>query len=70
METKVLKIDGMSCGHCKQAVTTALKEVAGVAAVEVDLEGGKATVSYDPDKATEAAMKEAVEEAGYEVVAG
>lgn len=67
METKVLKIEGMSCDHCKKAVTDALKEVAGVERVAVDLDAGKATVSYDPAKASEAAMKEAVEEAGYEV---
>lgn len=70
METKVLKIEGMSCDHCKKAVTEALQRLAGVQRVDVDLEGGKATVSYDPSLASEKAMHEAVEEAGYEVVAG
>ena len=70
MATKVLMIEGMSCDHCKKAVTDALKKVAGVESVEVDLKAGKATVSYDPARASEAAMKVAVEEAGYEVVAG
>lgn len=69
METKVLKIEGMSCSHCKSAVTEALQELAGVSRVEVDLDGGQATVSYDPAQVTEAALKEAVEEAGYTVVA-
>lgn len=68
METKVLKIEGMSCGHCQKAVTDALKSLDGVHSVEVDLEGGKATVSYDPTKASQGTLKEAVEEAGYEVV--
>lgn len=70
METKVLKIEGMSCGHCQSAVTKALQELAGVSKVDVDLNGGTATVAYDPAKVTDAALKEAVEEAGYEVVAG
>ncbi|HEY8496872.1 MAG TPA: cation transporter [Limnochordales bacterium] len=70
METKVLKISGMSCQHCKMAVTNALKRVAGVESVEVDLSGGKATVRFDPAVATEEAMRAAVEEAGYEVVGG
>lgn len=70
MATKVLKIDGMSCDHCKKAVTDALKGLAGVESVDVDLKAGEATVSYDPQKASEAAMREAVEEAGYEVIAG
>ncbi len=70
MEKTVLKIEGMSCDHCKKAVTDALTELDGVERVEVDLEAGQANVSYDPAQATTAAMKEAVEEAGYEVVAG
>ena len=70
MATKVLKIEGMSCEHCKKAVTDALKKVTGVESVEVDLEAGRATVSFDPARASESAMKEAVEEAGYEVVPG
>ncbi|HLT58690.1 MAG: copper ion binding protein [Limnochordales bacterium] len=68
METKVLRIQGMSCQHCRQAVTDALQKIAGVAAVEVDLDQGTATVRFDPAQASEAAMKEAVAEAGYEVV--
>ncbi|OUM93050.1 MAG: hypothetical protein BAA04_02745 [Firmicutes bacterium ZCTH02-B6] len=70
METKVLKISGMSCQHCKMAVTNALKGVAGVESVEVDLSEGKATVRFDPAVATDEAMRAAVEEAGYEVVGG
>lgn len=69
MATKELKIEGMSCDHCKKAVTDALKEVNGVRSVDVDVQEGKALVSFDPAQATEQAMKEAIEEAGYEVKA-
>lgn len=40
-----LNIAGMTCGHCKSAVESALKSVVGVATAEVNLTGGKATVS-------------------------
>lgn len=70
MRTTVLTIRGMSCHHCKRAVTQALSQLEGVMAVEVDVEAGKATVSYDPAAVSESALREAVEEAGYEVVAG
>lgn len=40
-----LTIEGMTCGHCRKAVTTALEEVEGVTAVEVDLERGRARVT-------------------------
>lgn len=40
-----LTIEGMTCGHCRKAVATALEEVEGVTAVEVDLERGRARVT-------------------------
>ncbi|MHC1715511.1 MAG: cation transporter, partial [Acidaminococcaceae bacterium] len=30
MQETIIKIEGMSCGHCKAAVEKALKAVAGV----------------------------------------
>lgn len=68
METKVLKIQGMSCNHCQRAVEEALSSLAGVQSVDVDLAGGKATVSYDPGQVSVESMRDAIEEAGYEVV--
>lgn len=70
MEKKVLKISGMSCGHCEKAVTDALKGLKGVQSVNVNLQGSEVTVSYNPGEATEDALKEAVEKAGYEVISG
>lgn len=68
MTTRVLKIAGMSCSHCQKAVTDALQGLEGVQSVRVDLQEGTATVTYDPAVASEEAMREAVEEAGYQVV--
>lgn len=70
METKVLKIEGMSCAHCQKAVAEALQSLEGVSNVEVSLERGEAKLSYDPAKVSDQAIKAAIEEAGYEVVAG
>lgn len=63
--TTTLKIKGMSCGHCQKAVTDALAALEGVTKVEVDLEAGKAVVTHEGGSID--AMKEAVDEAGYEV---
>jgi len=65
MSETILKVEGMSCNHCKMAVEKALKGVAGVTAVQVDLAKKEAVVSGSPDRA---AMVEAVDEAGYKVV--
>ena len=65
MQEKNNKIEGMSCGHCKAAVEKALKAVAGVETAVVDLEKKQAVVTGN---AVMEAMREAVEDAGYEVV--
>ena len=45
MQTTVLKIEGMTCGHCKAAVENALKAVPGVTSVTVELEKKEAIVT-------------------------
>lgn len=64
---KQLSIEGMSCGHCVRHVEEALKEVGGVASVSVDLAKKSAVVEVS-DAVADAQLKEAVEEAGYDVV--
>lgn len=60
-----LKIDGMSCQHCVQAVKKALCEITGVDSTEVEI--GGATVRYDDAKATQKDLEAAVEKAGFSV---
>lgn len=57
-----LKVNGMSCSHCKAAVEGALKEVPGVTDVDISLERGFAVVRGST--AVERLLK-AIEEAGY-----
>jgi len=64
---KTLKIEGMSCKHCVAHVTEALAGVPGVESAQVSLES-KSAVVLGP-ALDEAAMKAAVADAGYEVVA-
>ena len=65
MSETVLKIEGMTCNHCKMAVEKALKEVSGVTGVQVDLAKNEAVVAGSPERA---AMIEAIDEAGFKVV--
>lgn len=64
---KQINIEGMSCGHCVKHVEEALKEIAGVANVTVDLKGKNAIVELNNEVA-DSELKNAVEEAGYDVV--
>ncbi|MDH5542254.1 MAG: copper ion binding protein [Nitrospinota bacterium] len=65
---KVLSIEGMTCGHCKMHVEKALSGIDGVTSAKVELEKKKAIVEMD-DNVSEAALSEAVAEAGYQVTA-
>jgi copper chaperone len=67
MAKEIIKVDGMSCEHCVKAVKGAASEIAGVTSVDVDLDGGSATVEFDPAIASLAAIKAAIEEQGYDV---
>ncbi|HKM02253.1 MAG TPA: HAD-IC family P-type ATPase, partial [Sedimentibacter sp.] len=64
---KILKVEGMTCGHCKAAVEKALKAVDGVENAVVDLEKKSADVTLNKEVRDEV-LKNAVIDAGYEVV--
>lgn len=57
-------VSGMSCGHCKAAVTEEVQQVAGVEAVEVDLDTKLVVVRGEG--VSDDAVRAAIEEAGYE----
>jgi copper chaperone CopZ len=59
-------VPGMTCDHCKHAVTTELSAVAGVAGVDVDLE--TKLVKVTGEGLDDGALRAAIEEAGYEAV--
>ena len=66
MSSATYTVVGMTCGHCVTAVTEEVGQVPGVTAVDVDLTSGALTVTGDAP-VDEAAVRAAVEEAGYEV---
>lgn len=67
METKVFHVPGMTCGHCRMAITQAVKGLPGVAGVDVDLASKRVTVTFDGGRVGEEAIRAAIEDAGYEV---
>jgi copper chaperone len=69
MVTARYVVKGMTCGHCVSAVQAEVGEIDGVTGVDVDLGQGIVTVTsgaaLDDD-----VVRAAVDEAGYELVAG
>ena len=60
-------VEGMSCNHCKMAVEKEVKALPGMISATVDLAAKMLNVEYDEGKTTPAAIKAAVEEAGFTV---
>ncbi|MFB6614984.1 cation transporter [Streptomyces sp. NPDC085524] len=60
------RVSGMTCGHCRTAITTSVGALDGVVSVDVDLAGGLVTVVTvgAPD---DAAVAAAIDDAGYEL---
>lgn len=68
MKELTLSIEGMTCNGCANNVTQALQAVPGVESAQVSLAEKRATIRFDDTRATPAALKEAVEAAGFDVV--
>ncbi len=64
----VLPIKGMTCSSCVAHVEHGLKETAGVEKAVVNLATERATVQYDPEKATLPDMLWHVQDVGYDVI--
>jgi copper chaperone len=65
-QTSTYAVTGMTCGHCVSSVTEEVQEIPGVGAVDVVLETGAMTVT-STEPIDEAAVRAAVEEAGYQL---
>ena len=64
-ETKRYSVPGVSCEHCRVAITAEVGSVAGVESVEVDLERKVVTVAGAD--VSDAEVRAAIDEAGYDV---
>jgi copper chaperone CopZ len=63
MRQAALHIEGMSCGHCLNAVSRALNAIPGVRIDAIRI--GRADVSYDEGTTDPSQLEAAVADAGY-----
>ena len=61
-------VPGVSCEHCRTAITAEVTRVPGVESVEVDLEAKRVTVAGEG--VDDGAVRAAIDEAGYDVAPG
>jgi copper chaperone CopZ len=60
-------IAGMTCPSCAKGLEASFRNMPGVKQAKVDYEAKQATVSFDPSKQTEEAIRKVVTDAGYTV---
>lgn len=66
MTTRTYAVDGMTCDHCVNAISSEVTKVPGIATVEVDLK--RKTVTVAGESPDDAGVRAAIDEAGYTVV--
>ncbi len=66
-ERATLKVSGMSCGGCENAIQRVLKQVSGVQDVNASHTSGVVEVTYDADKVAPSVFRQKIEALGYRI---
>lgn len=66
--TRTFPVIGMGCGMCANRVDKALREVEGVENAVVSLPTSNAEITYDSELCTPELLKQAVKDAGYDML--
>ena len=61
----LIRIEGMHCHKCEQAIKKSLQNLPGVHEVEVDFNSGQASVLFDRGSVSVGRLMDAVTQAGY-----
>lgn len=67
-EKKTILVEGMSCGHCKNAVEKAVGALPGILLAEVDLAAKTLIVEFNSSKVTLDKIQATVDDEGYTVI--
>lgn len=65
MTEEAILIDGMSCMHCAMRVKKAIETLHGINSLNVEV--GKAVISFDESRISKAEIEAAINKAGYKI---
>ena len=68
MAHSVLKVDGMTCGHCVETINVALAGLAGVNSVAIQLDNKSVTVDFDESTTDLETISDKIIEVGFEII--
>ena len=64
-----MNVEGMTCGGCEKSIRNALLERDGVSDVTASHENGVVVIEFDDSKIQAGGLKQAIEDAGFDVAA-
>ena len=67
MATTLLNVPDISCEHCERTITEALRPVAGVQGVQVDIPAHQVRIDFDPGTVSLDRLQEVLREEDYPV---
>ena len=67
---RVVEVQGMTCEGCEDTIRAALGRLDGIVTVEADYRANQVGVRYDADRVSEAAIRQRLHLAGYDVAGG
>ena len=65
---RIFPVTGMSCAACATRVEKTIAHTKGVRSAAVNFAASEVTVEYDSDACTPEQLREAVREAGYDII--
>ncbi|WP_201608848.1 heavy-metal-associated domain-containing protein [Psychrobacter immobilis] len=65
-QTRIIKIDGMTCGGCVASVHNATADIDGLDDISIELADNQATVTFDDSKTSAEAIATAIDDAGFD----
>lgn len=65
-QTRIIKVDGMTCEKCVDSVHGAVGNMDGVITITVELPTNQATVTFDDTKTSAEDIAEAINDSGFD----
>ena len=67
MKQELIKVDGMTCQHCVQTITKALKKISGLNSIDVSLDSKEVNVLYNENETNLQEITKKIVEVGFEL---
>lgn len=65
-QTRIINIEGMTCGGCVDSVHTATADIDGLDNISIELADNLATVTFDDSKTSAEKIAAAIDDAGFD----